>query len=170
MCHLGIVDFYWPLCVRRRNLTKVFIGCQVFAVALSWSGGRSLQWQDKAETLMVCPAEGTLYGNVIGFVLWQSLDLSLRKLSGRNPGHKGLTELTNVESQRICMSGNRVKISHSECLRVWNPMKDCLDWQQVCDAKTSGWRTHLLFSCFWVLRFCFIKQGDMSLSEMYFSY
>ncbi len=67
---------------------------------------------------MVCPAEGTLYGNVIGFVLCQSIDLSLRKLSGRNPGHKGLTELTNVDSQRICMSGNRVKISHSECLRI----------------------------------------------------
>lgn len=73
MCHLGIVDFYWPLRVRRRKLVKVFIGCRVTAVALSWSGGRSLQWQDKAETLMVCLAETPLYGNVIGFVLSDSL-------------------------------------------------------------------------------------------------
>lgn len=43
MCHLGIVDFYWPLRVRQRKLVKMFIGCQVIAVALSWSGGRSLQ-------------------------------------------------------------------------------------------------------------------------------
>lgn len=43
MCHLGIVDFYWPVYVRWGKLAKVFIGCQVIAVALSWSGGRSLQ-------------------------------------------------------------------------------------------------------------------------------
>lgn len=73
MCHLGIVDFYWPLRVWRKKLGKVFIGCQVIAVILSWSGGCSLQWQDKAETLIVCSVEAPSYGNVICFLLSDSL-------------------------------------------------------------------------------------------------
>lgn len=103
MCHLGIVDFYWPICVRWKKLAEVFIGCQVIAVALSWSDGRSLQWQDKAETLIVCSVEAPSYGNVICFHLSDSLlalvwESSLGKTQGTrfwlnlNPGHKGLTE------------------------------------------------------------------------------
>lgn len=141
MCHLGIVDFYWPVYVRWGKLAKVFIGCQVIAVALSWSGGRSLQWQDKAETLIVCSVEAPSYGNVICFHLSDSLlalvwESSLGKTQGTrvwlnlNPGHKGLTE-------KYYSLWRPQDLKYT--LKTW---KDCwIDGKTMKFAHTCGWKS-----------------------------